>query len=63
MVRYEDVRLSYGGGGMVCRDAGVCGGGAAISVVGVFGIYDNNWCDDWRIDLEKTPKSGRIKGS
>ena len=39
MVHYEDVRLSYDGGGMVCKDAGVCGGGAEISVVGVFVVW------------------------
>ena len=60
---YENVGLSYGGGGVVCKDAGVCGGDAAVPVVGVFDIYDNCWRDDWRIDLEKTPKSGRIKRS
>ena len=41
MVCYENVRLSYGGGGVVCRDAGVCGGDAAVSVVGVWNIYNN----------------------
>ena len=39
MVRYADLRLSYGGGGVVCRDAGVCGGDTAISVVGVFVVW------------------------
>jgi len=38
-VCYENVGLPYGSGGMVCRDAGVCGGDATVPVVGVFIVW------------------------